>query len=191
MTSTERPVSYPTLARLTALYLRVGNLTFGGGDPTMAVLQRELVEREGWITPGQYTVAYVLARITPGTNLLAFCAATASYLHGWMGAVAALLAVTVPSAVLVVWITLFSESSGANRIASAVIAALSAAGIGMMASGAWLLLGPSLGRRRWLRALVFCSAACLLLATGLLAPIWILLLAAVAGCFWHQKENPA
>ena len=34
------PVS---LKRLTWIFVRVGNLTFGGGDPTMAALQSELV----------------------------------------------------------------------------------------------------------------------------------------------------
>jgi chromate transporter len=188
VTSSGRQVSYPTLARLTALFLRVGNLTFGGGDPTMAVLRREMVERLGWITPGQYGVAYVLARITPGTNLLAFAAAAAAYLYGWLGALAAVAAVTIPSAVLVVWITLFYASSSVSHAAAAVMAALSASGIGMMASGAWLLVAPALSRRHWLRALVFAGAAAALLSSGLLSPLLILLAAALAGFFWHEKE---
>src|SRR5579872_3489231 len=58
------------------IFLRVGNLTFGGGDPTMAALQSELVHTRGWLTAEQYALIYGLARITPGTNLLAFSAAS-------------------------------------------------------------------------------------------------------------------
>ena len=67
----------PSLAALTRLYLKIGNTTFGGGDPTMALLQRELIGRQ-WITRDDFALAYSLARVTPGTNILAFCAAVAA-----------------------------------------------------------------------------------------------------------------
>jgi len=38
-----------SIRRLALLFLRVGNLTFGGGDPTMAALHRELVVSRGWL----------------------------------------------------------------------------------------------------------------------------------------------
>ena len=70
----------PSLRRLFLIYARVSNLTFGGGDPTMAALQSELVASRGWLSPDKYALVYGLARITPGTNILAFCAGTAWYL---------------------------------------------------------------------------------------------------------------
>jgi hypothetical protein len=65
----------PSLGRLTRAFVRIGNTTFGGGDTTMAALQREFIDRRGWITQEDYAVAFSLARITPGTNVVAFCAA--------------------------------------------------------------------------------------------------------------------
>ena len=64
-----------TRGRMTALFLRVGNLTFGGGDPTMSALYAELVTNRRWMSNETYGLIYALARITPGTNMLAFCAA--------------------------------------------------------------------------------------------------------------------
>ena len=52
----------PSLASLTGLYLKIGNTTFGGGDPTMAMLQRELINRQ-WITRDDFALAYSLARV--------------------------------------------------------------------------------------------------------------------------------
>src|SRR5579864_9506669 len=91
--------SSPTLSlfKLVMIHLRVGNFTFGGGDPSLAALHSEIVATKGWITPEKYTIIFALARITPGTNLLAFCAGISWELLGWMGAVAALLAMTVPA----------------------------------------------------------------------------------------------
>ena len=73
----------PSLRRLTSIFFRVGNLTFGGGDPTMAALQSELVATRRWLDEEQYGLIYGLARITPGTNLLAFCAAAGWLIAGW------------------------------------------------------------------------------------------------------------
>ena len=68
----------------------------------MAALQSELVARRHWLDEEQYGLIYGLARVTPGTNLLAFSAAAAWKILGWVGAVAAVLAMTAPSAAIVV-----------------------------------------------------------------------------------------
>ena len=84
----------PTLRKLTGVFLRIGNTTFGGGLPTMAALQRELVEQHDWLSPEDYALAFSLARVTPGTNVIAFCAATGARIMGLRGALAGALAET-------------------------------------------------------------------------------------------------
>src|SRR5690348_18127511 len=78
----------------------------------MAAIYRETVTGRAWLTPEKYAVSYALARITPGTNLLAFCAGTAWELLGWPGAIAGVLAASVPSAIIV---TLLTEGYDAVR----------------------------------------------------------------------------
>ncbi len=179
-----------SLARLTALYLRIGNLTFGGGDPTMAALQREMVERRGWLTPEEYGLIYGLARITPGTNLLAFCAGAAGKAAGWRGAVLAVLATTLPSAALVVWLTYEYGVLKRYPLAMGAIDGIIASAIGMMAAGAWQLVRPYLGRGVVTRtaALVAASTALAMLARR--SPVEILGLAALVGAFWRTRETP-
>src|SRR5437879_13200253 len=111
----------PSLRRLTWIFCRVGNLTFGGGDPTMAALQSELVATRRWLDEEQYGLIYGLARITPGTNLLAFSAGAAWQILGWVGAVSAVLAITVPSAAIVVLLTRGYEGWNTNALAMAAI----------------------------------------------------------------------
>src|SRR5437763_16316125 len=94
----------PRLSHLAGVFFRIGNTTVGGGEPTVAALQKELVRR-GWLSPEQFGLSYALARLTPGTNMLAFCAAAGWYVLGLAGSAAGVVAVTVPSSVLVVWLT--------------------------------------------------------------------------------------
>jgi chromate transporter len=171
--------------RFFALFLRVGNLTFGGGDPTMAVFYQELVEIRRWITQERYGLIYGLARITPGTNLLAFCAGVGWDLARFAGALAAVIAVSGPAAFLVVWFTVAYESWRTHPLAMAVIGGTIAAAVGMMWGGAILLVRPHATAHRWMRAAAIAVGAFLAARAGM-SPIQILALAAIAGAFWRN-----
>jgi chromate transporter len=181
-----------SLRRLTGVFARVGNLTFGGGDPTMAALYSELVTARGWLAPETYGLVYALARITPGTNMLAFCAGAAWELAGWAGALLAVLAAAVPSAVCVVLLTLGYEAWKHNAVAMAAIAGTLAAAVGLMATSAWQLLAPSIATRDWrrmVRGLVMAGAALWLPLQFHTSPVAVLGLAAVAGFLWQEPEQ--
>ena len=182
-------MAWPSLLRLTLIYLRIGNLTFGGGDPTMAALQSELVFSRGWLPPEKYGLIYALARITPGTNLLAFCAGSAWQLLGWGAAVAGVAAVTVPSAAVVVLLTKGYEAWKSNPLAMAAISGTLASALGMMATGAWLLVRPHLSARRWLRAVVSVGGSLVLSLQFGVSPIQVLMLAALIGWFWQAPAE--
>jgi chromate transporter len=173
----------PSLAALTGLYLKIGNTTFGGGEPTMALLQRELIAR-GWITREDFALAYSLSRVTPGTNVLAFCAATGARMLGLTGAVAAVLAVTAPSAILVVVLTLGFETWRSRPLVTAALAGTVAAVSGMMWASVWGLVKPYLG----LRALLFSGASFLVAWKFHVTPVPIILVAALAGFLWVEKK---
>ena len=176
-----------SLLRLTGIYLRAGSLTFGGGDPTMAALQTELVERRGWLPVEKYGLIYALARITPGTNMLAFCAGSAWQILGWRGAVAGVLAATVPAALLAVLLTAGYGALRAYPHAMAAIGGALACAVAIMATSAWQLLSRDLTSSDWhvaLRAAVIAGASAVAAFRFRMAPIQVLALAAVVGSFW-------
>src|SRR5262245_4783001 len=112
----------PSLAILARIFFRAGNTTFGGGDPTMAVLYSELVAARQWLSSERYGLIYALARVTPGTNLLAFCAGAGWTLGGWLASVVAVAVVTLPPAALILLVTEGYQSWHENRLAMAAIA---------------------------------------------------------------------
>lgn len=133
-----------TLRNLANIFLRVGNTTFGGGYVTMAVLGRELVDLRGWITKEDYGLAFALARVTPGTNVIAFCAAAGWLVLGVMGAVAAVFASCAPSAALAVMILQGIESGSGHPLIMGALAGTVAAVSGMMWSIVLWLVRPFL-----------------------------------------------
>jgi chromate transporter len=180
------PVS---LQRLTWIFLRVGNLTFGGGDPTMAALQSELVHSRGWLDQERYGLIYGLARITPGTNLLAFSAGAAWEILGWLGALSAVVAVTIPAAVIVVLLTRGYQDWNSNALAMAAIGGTLAAANGMMATSAWQLLAPQIRSGAWPRAVVIFLAALIASLRFSMSPIQVLGLAALVGLIWRAPAD--
>lgn len=152
----------------------------------MAALQSELVVSRQWISMETYGLIYGLARTTPGTNLLAFCAGAGWQILGVTGAMLAVLAVTAPAALLVVGLTIGYEELKSNALAMAAIGGVIAAAVGMMATSAWQLLAPQIRRHRWLRpALIAGCALALSLRFGV-APIQVLALAALGGMLWRS-----
>jgi chromate transporter len=154
----------------------------------MAAMHTEMVARRKWLTPEKYAVSYALARITPGTNMLAFCAGTAWELLGWPGAIAGVLAASVPSAIIVMFLTGGYDAVRANGPAMAAVAGILAAATGMMGTAAWELLWPYLDRRRWLHATVLAGASLGLSLVFDMPPVEVLALAAVAGLIWRIPE---
>jgi len=153
----------------------------------MAALQRELVDRRGWITQEDYAIAYALARITPGTNALAFAAAVAARILGLRGAIAAVLAVTVPSAILAVLITQGYESWRSNATAMAAIGGTVAAVAGMMWASVWLLVAPNVGGIwKTVRACIFFGGAFMAAWRFGVTPLPVIAVAALAGFLWPE-----
>jgi len=179
-----------SLKQLAWIFLRVGNLTFGGGDPTMAALQSELVAGRRWLDEEQYGLIYGLARITPGTNLLAFSAAAAWKILGWAGAVAAVVALTVPAAAMVVLLTYGYEVFNSNALAMAAIGGTLAAATGMMATSAWQLLAPQIRAGRRARTAVIFLASLVASQAFSMPPVQVLALAALAGLIWRVPVEP-
>lgn len=94
------------LVELTRVFGAVGSFTFGGGSATIAALEREIVEKRHWLDPDRFALCFALSRMTPGTNLLAFCVAAGASLRGAIGAVLTLIAASVPCSMFAVALTM-------------------------------------------------------------------------------------
>ncbi|MEP6961308.1 MAG: chromate transporter [Acidobacteriota bacterium] len=179
-----------SLSELTRIFFRVGNTTFGGGYITIGMLRRELVEMRGWLSLEKFDLAFALARVTPGTNLLAFCAGVGWLLRGMAGAIAGVMAVTVPSAIVAVFFIYWFEASQNNRVAMAAIGGTVAAVAGMMWSTIWTLLKPHAGgASRNLRVLIIAGGAFLASWKFGVTPLPIIAAGTLLGWAWKEPAK--
>lgn len=153
-------------------FARAGNVTLGGGQPMIAELQRRVITERRWLPPEDFGLLYSIARITPGTNILAFIAAMGARLRGTSGGVVAVVAGSLPAAVVIWLMAVFYDTWAANPWVAAAMAGAMAAVVALILSSAWQLFSP-LRRRPLLVALAV--AALVLGVTNQLSPVVILL----------------
>jgi chromate transporter len=178
----------PTTAQLTGVIFRIGNTTFGGGFVTMLVIGRDFIERRGWLKQNEFDIAFALARITPGTNIVAFCAAVGSILRGWPGAILAVLAVTAPPAAIAVLLMQGFETWRNHPWVGAALATTVAAVTGMMWATVWMLTRPHIGSwRQTLRTVVILAGSFGAAWMGV-TPVPIILAATAIGFLWLDGD---
>lgn len=178
----------PSLLGLARVFVRYAKVTLGGGSATIAVLRRELLERRGWIRPDDFTISFALARLTPGTNLLAFCTGVGWLTRGLPGALVSLLASSIPCAAMVVAATaLFSIWQHISWAQAAIHGAVAAA-VAVTVKTCWTIVHPYVRTGTCLRVGLIAAAAFALNVMAGLSPIEVLLLAVVLGLLLPAKE---
>ena len=167
------------LREIARVFLGVATSTWGSGSTTIANIRRELVEDRRALGENEFSLSFALARFAPGTNVLAFCAAMGWRLRGWPGAFVAVAGLSVPAAIVVVLLTLMYERW------HTLFAGAMAAVVGVICGGAFLLARPYFDRRRLVRTIAM-LAACFVTAHWI-SPVWVLLLAGIAGFVWPDR----
>ena len=170
----------PRLRAVTGVIFRAGNLTLGGGPPAFAVIQREFLRRN-WFDDADFALCYALARITPGTNMLAFFTACGWLTRRWPGAILGLLASSIPCCTLVWLMTKGFDRISGNPWVQAGVAGALAASVGILIAAFWLLVRGYLTPKTWVRSTAVVAASIALSLFWHLTPVTVLILAAVYG----------
>lgn len=125
--------SNQTLAIVDAFY-RAGSLVFGGGHVVLPLLQSEVVPT-GWVGEEVFLAGYGATQAMPGPlfTFAAFLGAsmTASP-SGWAGGMIALIAIFVPSFLLVVGTLPFWEALRQNLRTQAALGGINASVVGLL-----------------------------------------------------------
>ena len=123
----------PTLAVTDAFY-RTGALVFGGGHVVLPLLQAEVVPRH-WVNNDVFLAGYGAAQAMPGP-LFTFAAFLGASLNqaptGWLGGLLCLLAIFVPSFLLVMGALPFWESLRRSPHTQAALVSVNAAVVGLL-----------------------------------------------------------
>src|SRR4051812_30745730 len=141
-----------SLRQLLTYFVKLGSFGFGGPIALTGAMQRDLVERQGWITLQEYKEGLALSQLAPGP----LAAQLAIYL-GWarfgvVGATLVAFAFVLPSLGMVLALAAVYLAYGGLPWMQGVFYGVGAAVIAVIARSAWKLAKSTLGSKRlsWL-----------------------------------------
>jgi chromate transporter len=147
-----------SLQQLSAYFLKLGTIGFGGPVALVEYMHRDLVEGRRWIAEADYRDGLALAQLSPGP-LAAQLAIYLGFVHyRVLGATAAGIAFVLPSFLMVVALGWAYVRYGGLDWVQAVFYAVGAAVIGIIAYSAYRLTRKTLGGTRLLWAIYLVSA---------------------------------
>jgi chromate transporter len=188
-TSNLHPVA-PSLREFLLYFLRLGTVGFGGPIALTGYMQRDLVERRGWISEQDYKEGLSLAQLAPGP----LAAQLAIYL-GWVragnpGATLVSLAFVGPSLLMVLVLSAMYLRFGGLPWMQGLFYGIGAAVIAIIARSAYKLTGLTLTRDWLLWLIAAVSAAVTAWTESEIVALFLvsgLLVMAVRGALRHQS----
>ena len=82
-------------------FLKIGAFTFGGGLAMMPIMQRELIEKRGWVTEEELIDYFAIGQSTPGIIAVNVATFVGYKRLGWPGGIIGTLGVVTPSWVII------------------------------------------------------------------------------------------
>ena len=83
-------------------FVKIGAFTFGGGLAMMPIMQRELIEKRGWISEEELIDYFAIGQSTPGIIAVNVATFVGYKKLGWFGGIIGTLGVVTPSWVIII-----------------------------------------------------------------------------------------
>jgi chromate transporter len=145
------------LLGLILVFAPLSLLSFGGGQAIVADIQYQAVEVHKWMTNSEFVDMFAISRASPGPSTL-IAALIGWHVDGFPGALVAVLAIYIPSSVLVYGVASWWQRSAASPLRIAIERGLAPVAIGLIFAG--LLVLVQAAKMDWLQlaTLALCTA---------------------------------
>ena len=185
----QRPIT-GSVREVFRAFSKLGLTSFGGPIAHIGYFRRELVERRAWIGESQFTQLVALCQFLPGPASSQLGFSLGLLRAGWPGALAAFVAFTLPSAILLFAFAALLPSLGGS-IGEAAIHGLKIVALAVVAQGVVSMarrLCPDVARA----AIAVLGATAILVVSGAWVQLAVIAAGGAAGLAWYRRlKGPA
>ena len=166
-------------------FFKIGIFTFGGGFAMIPLIEREIIERRGWIAKEDFLELLVVAQSAPGPIALNTAVFVGYKMRGYAGAIAATLGVVVPSFTVILLVAIFFTNIRYNPVVDAAFK-------GMRPAVVALIVAPMINILRgmgWWAALIALAVGVMVWHFGV-SPVILLVVGALVGiayAYWSSR----
>ena len=163
-------------------FLKIGAFTFGGGYAMIPIIQHEVITRRKWIGNEEFVDLLTLAQTAPGPISLNTAVFVGYKCRGFVGALAAIFGVILPSFIIILAIALFFSEVRDNRWVDAAFK-------GMRPAVVALIVAPIVGLAKGMHWVLIAIAAATAIVVWhfAISPIWFLVAGAIIGLLWAAR----
>lgn len=157
-------------------FFKIGLFTFGGGYAMVPIIQREVIDRRGWVDRDEFIELLTLAQSAPGPIALNTSVFVGYKMRGYAGALAALLGVVVPAFTVILVVAIYFAQFRENAYVNAAFKGMRPAVVALIVSP---IVSLSRGMGAWKYALA--AAVAVFVWWSGVSPIWLIIVAACTG----------
>lgn len=174
------------LFKLFTTFFRIGLFTFGGGYAMIPLLERDVVQRNGWMEQDEFTDLLALAQSAPGVFAVNMAVFVGYRTRGVSGALSAALGCALPSVLIILLIALFFRQFRHVRVVNNIFLGLRPAVVALIAVPVFNVAKSA--RISWYTLWIPVLAALLIVFAGI-SPIYVIVAAGICGFVYGKTKG--
>jgi chromate transporter len=170
------------LIRLFFAFVQIGIFAFGGGEATLSLIRKIIVEQHSWISSGEFAHLIAISQLTPGSISINAATYIGYKIAGVAGATVATIGVSAPTVALTLIILWILRRYGANIYIRKFLTGLRPVIIALIITAAYSIAFTDKGITDF-KGIIIAIVAFAVFQTHKINPALVLLSAGVIGLF--------
>ena len=165
-------------------FLKIGAFTFGGGYAMIPIIQHEVINKRRWLSEREFSDLLTLAQAAPGPISLNTAVFVGYKQRKYMGALAAIVGVVIPSFVIILLVAIFFANIRHNHWVDAAFRGMRPAVVALIIAP---IVGLTRGMRWWMVSVALATAV-VVWHFGI-SPVWFLIGGAAIGLLCAARKG--
>lgn len=174
------------LFKLFITFFKIGAFTFGGGFAMIPLIEKELVEINGWLTKEEFIDSISVTQSMPGAVAINLAIFLGYNQAGLPGAIMATLGVSLPSFLIILIIAVSFGQFKDNTIVESAFMGIRAAVVALIAYAGFELMKTVKWRRRLVTTLIVAAFARIRFGVS---PVILILAAGLSGLVSYRIDK--
>lgn len=164
--------------KMFGVFAKIGAFTLGGGYAMVPIMEKEVVDKHGWLTRDEFMDILIVAQSTPGLFAINIASHIGNKTRGLWGGIVGTLGVATPSIVALLLIAMFFQAFKENIYVEKIFMGIRPAVVALIAAPCFSMARTA---NINLHNIWIPVVACLLISLFDVSPIWIIIVAGLAG----------
>lgn len=174
------------MLKLFITFFKIGLFTIGGGYAMIPLIERDVVERNRWVSKEEFLDLLAVAQAAPGVFAVNISIFIGYKLRGVWGSIVAAIGNVLPSVLIILAIAFFFSNFSDNRVVNNIFMGLRPAVVALIAAPVFSVAKSA--RIGWTNVWIPVLSALLIVCFGV-SPIYIIMVAVVAGILWGRVKG--